>query len=1204
MNSFTLSVVFESRELPGGVRDILITDAELLIPPRWADEIQISSVDTSIPDALLLVISGPLSPKLRNIYYNCFRHAVPIAGICFMNLPEDDDAVQDLLNKAICWKFSSANEGRELLRNEIQSWLRSLNREFFPYPEGNDLLQSYGDIDVLSVDMDSLEKARKVITERGFVCLSGSLGAGKTTIARKLLVEASLDNLNPIELITRDLYFREVVQLLTGSEDCAVFLDLDTLRRMVDIYPSRLWASVISLMTRATESRHRLILATSSPEIARIFDSYGDAHVRLPEPSTYRKWRLDQGREALKWFRRLPALEKAELLLLAAFDPVVAEAVFKRVLFRLLDRLIVQEDKRFPSNEELEELYSKSLAAGGADPFRRVYGSDEVYITVSDSVRMWAIDRGIRELLEKDAPVIRAFADTLIGSEEPGVRRAGYFLASFYKSLSDEVKAKLLLHIASEKSRTVLTDVLNMLLSSADHTDESIISMYRIMMAKGNTEVRMAVAGTLGRQWVLELPAFGDLVNAAVNDSEPGVRGQFIQDLTMWGMSEKCGKIYRDFLEDDAYEVRQGLMLYIGSKFPGLDPREFDVLNEVLEEGDPGLMTTLIMGLLDRKLEEFNQEFNDLLWVLMDRLPPGGKGRLAWRIGARLRFFSSEVRKSLRTDPAEEDILQVSRCMLMNYSSLDHEERENLWELIHERIAFSREFASMVLGYYTIMDPRIRINLLIEVLISDHYGGREALSQLICLGRTDLIDASVDLVAHILETGEFKKRAALPFFILWNERDLGEPVSGFIAEFWMDSSSYVRKSLVNAIRSLGIRTNLTFNVLCTLALDDKRAVRAAVARTLGEFENDESDDLDLTLKELLDDEDPYVRLGALSGLLSNVAISDVKLLPVVMSAFDDSASDVRLEIISGLRSHPELYSISDVDVKLADMFTDPDRNVRMEVIRLVTETPELLASDIIRTRMPDILLNRFSAGHAISEELNMARKIQLDLLPDSPPSLEGYDIEIFYRPASEVGGDYYDFFHLPDRNLGLAVADVAGKGIPAALTMAGLKGNLVAYVQSIYSISEIIQKVNESSVLGEGDPIMTGLFYGVLDLDSGKLTYVNAGHNPPLLVKREGESQWLEKGGLIMGLSAQAEYEHGTVKLESGDVLILYTDGLTEAMDSANFEFGTERLCDVVLENRDLSAHQISSGILDAVNSYSKGLPQGDDQTLVVLKYR
>jgi len=1204
VNSFTLSVVFESRELPGGIRDILRTDAESLIPPRWADGLKVSNTDSPEPDALLLVVNGPLSPELRKTYYNCFRHAVPIACICFNKKPDDDNTIHELSENDLCWVFSSANEARELFNNQVQNWLRGLLRESFPFPQGSSLIQSYGNIDDLSVDTHSLDTAREVVSRRGFVCLSGSLGAGKTSIARKLLVEASLDGLNPVEFITRDLIFREVVQILTGSEDCAVFLDIDTLRRLVDIYPARLWSTVLSLMIRATETRHRLILATSSPEISNIFDMYGDAHINLPEPSTDRRWRLEQGREALMWFRELPSIDKAELLLLAAFDPVVAEAVFKRVLYRFVERLFVQESSRFPSSEELAEFYDRSLAGRGADPFRRIYGKGEVYITGSDSVRMWAIDRGIRELLEEDAQLIRAFVDTLLGSDEPGVRRAGYFLSGFYQSLSDEVKAKLLLHIASEESSLVLIDVLNMLLSSAEHNDESIISMYRIMMAKGNTEVRTAVAGTLGRQWVLTSPEFADLVNAAMSDPEPRVRGQFLQDLTMWGMSKRGTEIYTSFLEDNSLEVRQGLLLYIGSKFPSLDTREFDVLNEVLEDGNPRLITVLIMGLLDRKLEEFNQEFNDLLLVLMDRLPPGGKGRLAWRIGARLRFFSREVRKSLRTDLTEEDILPVTRCMLMNYSSLDNEEEENLWELIHERIAFSRAFASMVLRYYTIMDPEIRRDLLIAVLVSDHYEGREALSQLICLGRTDLIEVSIELIEGIIEACVFKRRAVLPFFILWNGSDLGDSVSDLAGEFRMDSSSYVRKSLVNSIRRLGLKTDVASDVLRQLGRDKKRAVRASVALTLGEYEGNESEKLDTTLQILLADEDSYVRLSALSGLLDNVCISSEKLLPVIISAFDDPSSDVRLEVVSGLRKHTDLYSLSDIDAKLADRFGDSDRNVRMEVIKLVTETPELLASDIIRNRMPDILLNRLSSGHAIAEELNMARRIQLDLLPDNPPNPERYDIEIFYRPAREVGGDYYDFFTLPDRNLGLAVADVAGKGIPAALTMAGLKGTLEAHVQSIYSISEIIQRVNESSVLGEGDPIMTGLFYGVLDLDSGTLTYVNAGHNPPFLVKREGKVQWLDRGGLILGLSTKAEYEHGMVELESGDVLVLYTDGLTEAMDSTDFEFGAERLHAVVHENRDLSAQQISGSILDAVNAHSEGSPQGDDQTLVVLKYR
>jgi hypothetical protein len=1204
VNSFTLSVIFEGRELPGGIEGVLRANLDQLVPPRWADSLQVSDPDSRVPDALLLIINGSLSPRLRSVYFNCFRHDIPIAALCFQKEPDDDNVIKSLSGNGRCWEFTSAVDCRELVRTGLQEWVRGLNRESFPYPEGKDLVDSYGDVEVLKVDQESLEKARDVFGRRGFVCLSGSIGAGKTTIARKLLIEASREGLNPIEMITRDLDFNEVVGLLTGPEDCALFLDLDTFRRMVDIYPARLWSLVISLMIRATETRHRLILATSSPGIASIFDTHNDAHVSLPEPSTKRQWRLEEGREALEWFRGLDSLEKAELLLLAAFDPVVAEAVFKRVLFRLLDRIIVQERKRFPTRSELEEFYGNSMAAGAVDPFRRISGRGEVYLAVSDSVKMWAIDRGIRELLEMDAPVIRAFTDTLMESEEPNIRRAGYFLAGFYGSLSDEVKAKLLLHVASERSRNVLLDVLNSLLSSRDNLDESVVSMYGIMMTRGDSEVRESVAETLGRKWVLDSPEFKGTVEAAVKDPESRVRGRLLQGLTMWGMSETGERIYRIFLEDASFEVRQGLVLYLGSNFPDLDSREYDILNEVLEKGDPGHVTSLIMGLLDRRLEDFNQEFNDLLWVLIDRLPPGGKGQLAWRIGARLRFFSPEVRASLRSDLKEEDILLVTRCMLMNYSSLFEDEKKTLWELTRERTAKSREFASMVLRYYNIMEDEMRGRLLRSVLESDHYEGREALSQLICLGRRDLTAASLKLVGTLMKSSEFEKRAALPFFVLWNREDLGEGVEGYIRSLMKDPSSHVRRRLASSIRGLGGDDEFAHEILASLALDDKRAVRAEVATCLGELEKDDPPALTPVLSSLLSDDDTFVRLSALKGLLRNVRVSREKLLPVIIQSLDDKAPDIRIESVKGIRKRPDLYSSSEIDSQLADRFSDPDRNVRMEVIRLVTETPGLLGSEVIRKRMPDILLDRLSTGHAISEELNMARKIQLDLLPDHPPTPERCDIEIFYRPAREVGGDYFDFFHLPDRNLGVAIADVAGKGIPAALTMAGLKGNLEAYVRSIYSISEIMQKVNESSILGEGDPIMTGLFYGVLETDSGKFTYVNAGHNPPLLLKRDGAVRWLDRGGLILGLSSRVIYEHESLDLESGDVLVLYTDGLTEAMDHTGREFGIERLKTVVSENRDLSAHQISSGLLEAVNSHSGDSPQSDDQTLVVLKYR
>ncbi|MGB4082709.1 MAG: PP2C family protein-serine/threonine phosphatase, partial [Candidatus Fermentibacter daniensis] len=233
-----------------------------------------------------------------------------------------------------------------------------------------------------------------------------------------------------------------------------------------------------------------------------------------------------------------------------------------------------------------------------------------------------------------------------------------------------------------------------------------------------------------------------------------------------------------------------------------------------------------------------------------------------------------------------------------------------------------------------------------------------------------------------------------------------------------------------------------------------------------------------------------------------------------------------------------------------------------------------------------------------------AREIQKDLLPDHPPRLESFDIEFFYSPAREIGGDYYDFFRLPENNLGLAIGDVTGKGIPAALTMASLKGNLAAQVQNIYSISEIMRRVNGAASTGAEGSSLTGLFYGVLNLDSGLLTYVNAGHNPPVLIKREGQTRLLTEGGLLLGALPGAAYDNGYVSIEAADILILYTDGITEAMNREGEEFGISRLVDVSLQSHDLSSRQIVSRILDSVNRHSAGQPRADDQTLVVVRRR
>jgi sigma-B regulation protein RsbU (phosphoserine phosphatase) len=290
--------------------------------------------------------------------------------------------------------------------------------------------------------------------------------------------------------------------------------------------------------------------------------------------------------------------------------------------------------------------------------------------------------------------------------------------------------------------------------------------------------------------------------------------------------------------------------------------------------------------------------------------------------------------------------------------------------------------------------------------------------------------------------------------------------------------------------------------------------------------------------------------------------------------------------------------------KLADLLADPDEKVRLAAVKMVTDRPDLLASESIRRRLPDLFLDRLVTGDSLAEELRTAREIQMELLPERPPSPEPYQLEVLYRPAKEVGGDYYDFFDLPAGNLGLAIGDVTGKGIPAALTMASLKGNLGAYVTQVYSISDIMRLVNQRICAGTEGASLMGLFYSVLDLETGRLSYVNAGHNPPLLVRHDGSVSRLSTGGLLLGFDPDAEYEHGVETMTSGDVLVLYTDGITEAMDPGGREFSPEGLSDTVRESRDLSAAQIVSAVMKAVGRHSGGAARRDDQTLVVVRHR
>ena len=234
------------------------------------------------------------------------------------------------------------------------------------------------------------------------------------------------------------------------------------------------------------------------------------------------------------------------------------------------------------------------------------------------------------------------------------------------------------------------------------------------------------------------------------------------------------------------------------------------------------------------------------------------------------------------------------------------------------------------------------------------------------------------------------------------------------------------------------------------------------------------------------------------------------------------------------------------------------------------------------------------------QELQVARSIQQASLPEEVPTLQGRQISPFYQPAREVGGDFYDFFELPNGRLGIVVGDATGKGVPAALVMASARSMLRALVQTSNSPGDVLRRVNDTLVTDIPPNMFVTCFYAILDPNSGSLTYANAGHDLPYV--HQGDSaEELRARGMPLGLMPQMSYEEKEIVFEAGEAALLYSDGLVEAHDPKGEMFGFPRLRALVAEH---GAGESSLGdfLLEKLYTFvGEGWEQEDDITLLTL---
>src|SRR6266404_5814054 len=273
----------------------------------------------------------------------------------------------------------------------------------------------------------------------------------------------------------------------------------------------------------------------------------------------------------------------------------------------------------------------------------------------------------------------------------------------------------------------------------------------------------------------------------------------------------------------------------------------------------------------------------------------------------------------------------------------------------------------------------------------------------------------------------------------------------------------------------------------------------------------------------------------------------------------------------------------------------------LEVLRkqitLGRERRESARLAVQETQAQKVIASQF---HEQEHEIAEARAIQEGFLPKEIAQLAGYEIASAWQSARVVGGDYFDVLPFDDETFGLCIADVAGKGLPAALLMSNLQAAVRGLASPSVAPEELCARLNALLCRNMASDRFVTLFYAQLDGPARRLRYVSAGHNSPFVLHRDGTHERLREGGCVLGVFANLRFESGAVELQSGDRLVLYTDGVTEAWNSEDEEFGEERLLRVLQENPTRTAAEIQAKILQAASEFSHGIWQ-DDATLLVV---
>jgi sigma-B regulation protein RsbU (phosphoserine phosphatase) len=412
---------------------------------------------------------------------------------------------------------------------------------------------------------------------------------------------------------------------------------------------------------------------------------------------------------------------------------------------------------------------------------------------------------------------------------------------------------------------------------------------------------------------------------------------------------------------------------------------------------------------------------------------------------------------------------------------------------------------------------------------------------------------------------------------------------------------------VSTIDKLRLLLDITKTISRSLDLEE---VLNLVMDTLGSLLP--YDAAGIYLIEFGDDKDPYIfkskairgyhisfdliepRLAMGEGFLGTVAQTgkpiishDVSKDPRYFAAREMTRSEMLAPIISNDR----VIGVFDLESDELDAYSDDD----LAVLQLLTSQVAIIIEKVQ-------LHQQVVEKKRIEAQLEIARQVQLELLPSNDPEIDGFDISAYVFPTEEVSGDYYDWVKVFDDQVAIIVADAVGKGIPAALLMAFLRASLRSSVQVGYAPNIAFSKVSELLRESIEDNQFITAVYGILDTTNRTFVFSNAGHNPPLLIKPDGDYRFVEYGDTPLGMFEGTHFHQHFIRFEDRQVMVIYTDGITEAANPNGEEYGQERFAKRVLDGIHLPAKRLIDHVRKGVADFTERKFLDDDGTLFIVK--